>query len=192
MKYSIKKPTTWTTVRKHLETLEKPELVALLKDLYRLSPLNKACLNARVDPDECDSEVFLKYRKLITDQFFPARGEGQLKLGEARKVIRDYRKATGSVRGTAELMMTYVESGAEYTHQYGDIWESFYSSIESVLDELVNLIRREGQELYPEFSDRLLDVVDLTNGIGWGFHDYIAEVVMQLDADLGDGEDDED
>ena len=39
-------------------------------------------------------------------QFFPARGIGKLKLGEARKAIRDYRKATGDLSGTAELLMT--------------------------------------------------------------------------------------
>ena len=64
-----------------------------------------------------------KYRSKIVDQFFPARGEGKLKLGEARKAIRDYRKATGDIPGTAELLMTYVENGTKFTHDYGDIDE---------------------------------------------------------------------
>lgn len=59
------------------------------------------------------------YRSKIVEQFFPKRGVGKLKLGEARKAIRDYRKATGNIPGTAELLMTYVENGAEFTHQYG-------------------------------------------------------------------------
>ena len=33
----------------------------------------------------------------------------------ARKAIRDYRRATRNLTGTAELLMTYVETGAEFT-----------------------------------------------------------------------------
>jgi hypothetical protein len=40
-----------------------------------------------------------KYRRKIVEQFFPARGYGKLKLSEARKAIRDYRRATGNLTG---------------------------------------------------------------------------------------------
>ncbi len=80
-------------------------------------------------------------------QFFPARGIGKLKLGEARKAIRDYRKATGDLSGTAELLMTYVENGTRFTREFGDIDERFYSSVESALDELAALLRGPVREL---------------------------------------------
>lgn len=41
-----------------------------------------------------------KYRARIINQFFPGRGFGKLKLGEARRAIRDYRKAAGDIPGT--------------------------------------------------------------------------------------------
>jgi len=72
-----------------------------------------------------------KYRGKIVEQFCPARGEAKLKLGEARKAIKEYWKATGDVSGKAELLMTYVEQGAEFTCDYGDIDERFYNSLES-------------------------------------------------------------
>ncbi|HVQ39158.1 MAG TPA: hypothetical protein VMS31_16585 [Pyrinomonadaceae bacterium] len=53
------------------------------------------------------------------EQFFPARGFGKLKLGEARKAIRNYRKGTGNLAGTAALLMTHVENGAKFTKDYG-------------------------------------------------------------------------
>jgi hypothetical protein len=80
--------------------------------------------------------------------------------------------------------MTYVENGAQFTHQYGDIDERFYSSIESALDELASLLKGKGRDLYPQFSKRLAKVERLTNGIGWGFHDFVADVVADL-ADQG-------
>jgi len=121
----------------------------------------------------------------IVDQFFPARGDGKLKLGEARKAIRDYRKATGNLPGTVELLMTYVENGTRFTHEYGDIDERFYDSVESALEELAALLRGEARGLYPQLRDRLDRVENMTEGIGWGFHDFVADVVAQLEAELG-------
>ena len=157
-----------------------------MKDLYEATAGNRDFIQARCQVGERGGEALEKYRAKIVEQFYPKRGEAKLKLSEARKAIRDYRKATGNVPGTAELMMTYVENGAEFTHDYGDIDERFYNSVESALDELATLLLHEAQELYPQFSDRLARVEHISGDIGWGFHEYIAEVVGQLEDELGD------
>jgi hypothetical protein len=41
--------------------------------------------------------------------------------------------------------------------------------------------------MYPQFSERLARVEQMTDGIGWGFRDYIGDVVEQLEEELGDG-----
>ena len=142
-KKRTKKPGGWSTVRPHLTAWDKPALLALVKDLYEVAAENRDFIQARCQDggggEESGGEVLEKYRRKIVEQFFPAHGEGKLNLGEARKAIRDYRKATGNLPGTAELLMTYVENGAEFSHEYGDIDERFYSSVESALDELAAL-----------------------------------------------------
>jgi hypothetical protein len=184
MKDTTKKPGGWSTVRQQLATWEKPDLLALVKDLYEVAAENRDFIQARSKTGEGD-ETLEKYRGKIVDQFFPARGDGKLKLGEARKAIRDYRKATGNLPGTAELLMTYVENGAQFTHEFGDIDERFYNSVESVLEELAALLRGVARELYPQFSERLARVEQMTDGIGWGFHDFVANIVGQLEKELG-------
>jgi len=185
-----KKPTRkasgWSAARRHLATLDKPALLALVKDLYDFDTENRDFIQARCQPADSGGEVLETYRKKIVEQFFSKRadGIGELKLGVARKAIRDYRKATGSLSGTVELLMTYVETGAEFTHDYGDIDERFYNSIESALEELAGLLRREAQELYPQFSERLAIVEQMAQGIGWGFGDFVADVVWQLEEQL--------
>ncbi len=184
MKLTIKTPGDWSALRQHLATWEKPALLALVKDLYEAGAENRDFLLARCQADSGGGAALESYRKKIVEQFFPARGIGKLKLAEARKAIRDYRKATGNIPGTAELLMCYVENGVKFTHQYGDIDERFYSSIESALDELAALLRKE-PGLYPPFAGRLAKVEQLTDGIGWGFRDFIAGIVGQLDDELG-------
>ena len=185
MKPSTKKSAGWTAIRRALTTQEKPALIALIKDLHDAAEANRDLLQARCVPAENEGELLEKFRRKIVEQFFPAEElVGKLKLGEARKAIRDYRKATGSVSGTAELLMCYVENGAEFTRAYGDIDERFYSSIESALEDLAVLLRRD-RALYPSFADRLSEVKQTTRGMGWGFHDFISDVVEQLEEELG-------
>jgi hypothetical protein len=180
-----KKPGGWTTARQHLATCDKPALVALIKDLYDASAGNRNFIQARCQAEDGGGEILEAYRSKIVLQFFPKRGFGKLKLAEARKALREYKKATGNIPGTAELLMTYVENGVLFTNEYGDIDERFYSSVESVLKELTALLRGAARDLYPQFSERLAKVEQDTNGIGWGFHDFIADRVRELEDDLG-------
>jgi hypothetical protein len=180
------KPGGWSAARKHLATWDKPALLALVKDLYDAAAGNRDFIHARCQAEDGGGEVLETYRSKIVEQFFPKRGFGKLKLAEARKAIRDYRKATGNMPGTTELLMSYVENGVRFTCQYGDIDERFYSSVESALDELAELLRGETRYLYPQFRERLAKVEQMTDGIGWGFHDFIADVVGRLEDELGE------
>jgi hypothetical protein len=156
-----------------------------VKDLYEAAGGNRDFIHARCQAGESGGEVLEKYRGKIVKQFFPARGFGKLKLGEARKAIRDYRKATCNLLGTAELLMTYVENGTRFTREYGDIDERFYNSVESALDELAALLRGEARGMYPQLRDRLARVEQMTDGIGWGFHDFVGDVVECLEEEFG-------
>jgi hypothetical protein len=179
-----KKSSDWGAIRPYLANLEKPALLALVKDLYDAAAENRDFIEARCHPEDSGA-VMDKYRHKIIEQFFPARGEAKLKLGEARKAIRDYRKATQNVSGTTELLLTFVENGTRFTHDYGDIDERFYNGVESALDELATLLRDEAKALYPGYAERLAKVEHMSHGIGWGFHDFVADVIGRLEHDLG-------
>ena len=179
------KSTGWQNVRRQLDDWSKPALIALVKDLHDASPDNRDFLLARFQAEENAGAALEKYRHKIVEQFFPARGDGKHKLAEARKAIRDYRKATGNLTGTIDLMLTYVENGTEFTHEFGDINESFYNSLESVLNEMAQLLLREGSEFYPRFRKRVQRLATRADGIGWGYGDALRDQVYQLESELG-------
>lgn len=184
-KKPAKKAGGWSAARQHLASCDTPALLALMKDLYDASAGNRDFIQARCQAANGGGGVLETYRSRIVEQFFPKRGFGKLKLAEARKAIREYKKATANIPGTAELMMTYVESGVRFTSEYGDIDERFYNSVESVLEELATLLRGDARELYPDFSERLASVEEMSDCVGWGFHDFIADVVGRLEDELG-------
>jgi hypothetical protein len=91
---SKKKTSGWSRVNKQLATWDRSALLALVKDLYDAAAGNRDFIQACCQGGDGGGEVLETYRKKIVEQFFPKRGFGKLKLAEARKAIRDYRKAT--------------------------------------------------------------------------------------------------
>lgn len=183
-----KTPKGWTAVKRHLKDWDAAKLTALVKDLYDNSTDNRTFLEARTQATTSGGAALETYRERIVEQFFPKRGSfGKLKLAEARKAVRDYKKATGNTEGTLELLVTYLENGNEFTCQYGDISGPFYDSLCSVMDEISALIVKEGAAAYEKVASRLDHVATKANGIGWGYGDHINWAVEEL-AEKFDGE----
>ena len=176
----------WGPIKKKLGEFNHAGLLALIKDLYDYSADNKAFLAARF-AEESDNAALEEYRQRIITQFFPNPRAMFPKpdLKEARRAIREYRKATSDITGTLDLMLTYVEAGTRFTNEYGDLWEAFYVSMESVLEEFSKLIQTPAAAgLYGEFRDRLLKLEAETRDIGWGYHDSISYEVKALEKAL--------
>jgi len=174
----------WSDLRKTLVKSEVRELVELIRDLYDASAENRSFLHARLAPQEDDESLLNPYIERVAHQFFPKRGFGKLQLREARKAIREYRKATGNPAGTAELMLTYVELGTGFAREFGNDDGRFYSSLGSVLGEFVALLTGDAPQLYPHFRERLLNLRVDAARIGWGYGDEVAEQVDRLEEEL--------
>ena len=181
---SEKKSSGWSAIRRHLDVQSKPALLALIKDLYDAFPSTRDFLHTRVQAKAGDGTAVERYRRTIIEQFFPSRGFGKLKLAEARKAIRDYRRATGNLVGTIDLMLTYVENGTQFTREFGDINEAYYNSLESVLHEMTQLLRKDDPALYPQFRERIQRLEDHADHIGWGYGDYLRDQVGLLETEL--------
>mgnify|MGYP001609905867 CR=1 FL=1 len=181
---SEKKSSGWSAIRRHLDVQSKPALLALIKDLYDAFPSTRDFLHTRVQAKAGDGTAVERYRRTIIEQFFPSRGFGKLKLAEARKAIRDYRRATGNLVGTIDLMLTYVENGTQFTREFGDINEAYYNSLESVLHEMTQLLRKDDPALYPQFRERIQRLEDHADHIGWGYGDYLRDQVGLRETEL--------
>jgi hypothetical protein len=181
-----KKFNGWSSIREQLKEWPQPALMALIKDLYDSSPANRDFLHARFQAEETGGAALEAYRRKIIEHFFPQRGFGKLKLAEARKAIRDYRKAAGNTAGAIELMLTFVENGTEFTLQFGDIDGPFYNHLASVLNEMVQLLCQDA-ELYPRFRERIVRLERHAGDLGWDYGDELCEQVNFLEDELTGG-----
>lgn len=181
-----KKKRTWSQIRRHVKDWPPESLLGLVKDLYDASKANKDFLHARFLAQTDGEGALEPFRKIVVDQFYPQRGFGKLKLGQARKAIRDYRKATGDPVGTVDLMLTFLENGTAFTLDFGDIDEPFYDSLAAVCDEMAATLSKQCPKQYPRFRERLHKLAEDANGIGWGYGDIVQERVDILERKLGD------
>jgi NADH:ubiquinone oxidoreductase subunit H len=171
----------WSQIKRKLSAMPPNLVLRLIQELYDLSPANKSFLSARFLAEHDPTQI-KPYRKRMTDPFYPTGGFGELNFADARKALAEYEKATGDLRGVIDLMVTFAETGARFTKQYGDIDERFYNAVESMLDKAIKRLETpEGKPLYPQFADRLQRIVKLSDGIGWGFHDNVSDAVGRIE-----------
>ncbi len=145
--------------------------MADITDLFTRLEGVKEYYQLKLAGSEGDAQVLEKYKAIIKKEFFPARGFGAARLSVARKAVMDYKKLSNSPEGLADLMLYYVEQGVNFTNEYGDITEAFYSSMESMYEKALQHIVK--YRLENQFEEQCRAVVTNTSVIGWGFHDNL-------------------
>lgn len=179
------------------QILGMPELLGLVQDSFECSSENRRYLAARLlresanlaTGEVADDKVRVPFHKRIFHVFYDRRGHpaDQLDYLAGRKAISDYRKASGDLAGTLDLMLHYVETGTQFTLDFGDIDEPFYNSMCSMLNGIVkNIESPEGRPLYPLFRDRLIQLEKRARDrFGYGCSDYISDMVANLENRFG-------
>jgi len=160
---------TKNIIKKHLETLEKEELI---NEVLRLHEKIKAVKDFyEMDLGTDSSSVLNEYKAKIEKHYFPKRGFGDPKASEIRKLISEFKKIAVFEFDLIDLMLFRVEQAVKFTNAYGDIDESFYSSAENTFDDALKLAKKTGS--LEHIRTRALLIIRETQNIGWGFHDTL-------------------
>ena len=165
-----------TNLKKYLKTLSKEELIKHILELDKKFKPVQEYYQLYVNHDV--SGTVDRAKKVIEQEFFPARGLPKMRLSVARKAVTDAQKLGLPPEAMADLMLFYVESGVQFTCDYGDIDEPFYNSMESMFLKALKHISSAG--LLPEFENRAMEIMDKTVDIGWGFHDTLGDYFYQF------------
>ncbi|MDQ7004034.1 MAG: hypothetical protein Q9N67_03550 [Ghiorsea sp.] len=173
----VKKP-TWKDVKTILTGKDNRELIKLVSDLYALGSANKTFIHARYSVGKATLDP---YKVIISDSLYPDVYKNKpIKLAVGRKAISDYFKATKDELGKLALMFHYLEMGNQFTVEYGDIDEAFYSSLESMFEKITVILRQQPKVIQDEYVFRLGSVVESAQDIGWGYYDCIDEIFEEF------------
>ncbi len=168
----------WTDVKAALAGCSATELLALLRDLYQASPENRRFLHGRLFGPQIEIE---KYRTLIADAVYPdPLSRKRVRIGEALRLIRHYRKATGDVPGTVDLMLTFVEVGTEQAADLGYGDEQYFAALEKTFKAAIDTLNTLDSALRTRANSRVQDIVRRAAPIGWGYSDAVQEIARDL------------
>lgn len=174
---------TWRDVKSVVADWNEDQLRGLVQDLYRLNAGNAEFLHARLfaGPDAAHAlEPFNKHIKHAVSPSEPwKRG---VRLSEGRKAISDFKKANGNISNLLTLIVYYVQCGNDFTLEFGDIDETFYDSLCSMVDQIKRLlIKQNDVVLAAEFIPLLDKEFERIDGqMGWGYPDEVGEQVAEL------------
>jgi hypothetical protein len=179
----------WRDLREALQELSREQVIELFKGLHDLSPQNKAWLRGKLLPMGQDA-AYLEAcrRKVIKAVYDPEKNlPGRPRFRDAKRIVSEYRKSTRDLRGTLDLMLTYVECGHAFTNDFGDIDEPFYNALSNMLERFAVELRSSParREMFAQFRPRLLEM-RRSSDIGWGYGDMVREIVDDLEAALGE------
>lgn len=169
---------TWSDIKKRLGNLSEREVLALMKNLYELSPQNKSFLEARLAPGH--GAALEKYRSQIRVAVDPKWGDDvQLRMG--KKAISDYAKANpNDITGKVDLMLFYVECGTRYTLDYGDIDGPFYNSLSSMVERILQIAPQLPPEGFQQCLARMDALASKGRRIGWGYGGHLTKAANEL------------
>ncbi|MBN2422386.1 hypothetical protein JXB41_04100 [Candidatus Woesearchaeota archaeon] len=152
--------------------MEKEELYSLLLELSSLNKENADFLRLKLENKPEDAlEYFKKKLKSIL-------WNERINLREARKAITDFKRISKQPEHLLELMVFYVETGVRIGEEYGDMYEAFYSSMESMFEQIIKNLN-DNTDLIPLFKDRLISIVERSCE-GWGHKETMEEVMEGL------------
>jgi hypothetical protein len=161
--------------KKRLNSLEKAELIALVKDMMELSADNNLFVRSVLAGSKgIDVE---KYKKKISRALsYNKRGTKDWDLKEAGRILRYLKKATDDAMILADVYVHTVLQGHRITDELGDIDEKYYHSMEDFYEDAVKLVivaEKQGHDI-SRLKESLHQVMLKAKKVGWGYGDELS------------------
>jgi hypothetical protein len=120
---------------------------------------------------------------LVADAVFPDPfSRRRVSLRDATAAITEYRRSTGDLAGTVDLMLTFIEAGTEQAADLGYGDENYFSALETKVNAVTKSWSALPAEVQASAVARLDGVRRRAKAIGWGYGDYVDDVVARLDS----------
>lgn len=162
-------------LKKHLNTLDKKQIIEMVLDLYDARKEAKEYLEYYLNPNE---KIKLKeYKEIILDEFNASDFKCKCRFSVCRKAISDFKKLHPSPSNLADLMLYLVECACECADGWGDLWESFYDSTENNFEAVMKFMSKNN--LIDKYKPRIGVLLKNTESSGYGFCDAMPDIYYQ-------------
>jgi len=164
-------------LKKELQKLSKEQLIAQILDLYSGNKAVKTYFDFYLNPTN-EKELLEKCKKVIGKEFCvenPMRAG--LKFSVAKKAISELKGLKVSAEVLADAMLYLAECACQFTAEYGDMDEPYYTAAWNNYGAVLNFIAKN--DTLEIFKQRARKCVEWASHCGYGFADDIEEVYYE-------------
>ncbi|MEO6277512.1 hypothetical protein [Roseateles sp.] len=172
---------SWADVKAQLRELDRAGLLTLLQDLYAASKDNQAFLHARL---HLGDDVLKPYKATLDRWLWPDVFKNQhTSVATAKKAVADYKKASGTAAGLAELMVFYCERASGFSSDIGTDDETYLGALVRMFEQALTVVTTLPTAQQDPLWARLEVVRDRCQDIGYGVGDNIANLFAEHEGD---------
>ena len=173
-----KKSATWADVKVSLDDMDRAGLIGVIRDLYEAGDINRRFLHARFVPA---TPVLEEYRRLVSAAVFPDPiNQRPIRLRDGSRIIAEYKRATGDLAGTVDLMLEFVEAGTEQAADLGYGEDAYFAALERKVKEVVQSLDTLPEADRRAATARLVKLGEYQGTIGWGYGDFLGDVAAKV------------
>lgn len=168
---------SWTDVKTTLAAFDRAGLLGL----YAASKDNQAFLHARLHLGE---NVLEPYKAAVDRWLCPDVFKNQdTSVAKAKKAITDYKKASGTADGLAELMVFYCERASGFSCDVGLDDEAYLSALVRMFEQALKAVATLTETQRPALWTRLQMVGDRSHDVGYGVGEDMDALLTEHGAD---------
>ena len=158
--------------KKEIKKLDKDDIYSILIELIKLNKENEKFVELKLNNN--NEEALAHYKNKIKNFIF----QEKINLKEAKKAISDFKKLSNEPRYILEIMLFYVEMGVQLGEESGDIYESFYDSMETMFGSIIKILNNNSSYI-DEFKPKLKEIINRSCE-GWGHRDILTGIYEGL------------
>ena len=169
---------SWSDAKAKLAAFDRAGLLGLVQALYAASKDNQAFLHARL---HLGDDVLKPYKATIDRWLWPDVFKNQdTSVTKAKKAIADYKKASTSAEGLAELMVFYCERASGFSCDIGMDDEAYLSALVRMFEQALKNIAAMPDEQRATLWARLEAVrVRCKHNLGYGVGDDMDDLLAE-------------
>jgi len=180
---------TWNDIKKQIKEFSNDGLINLIKDLYEVSPTNKAFLQTRFGGSSPQATLEPYKKRIQSPLIWRGNTPPSLKVSDARKAISEYKKATNDEEGTLELRLFYLDCLVKCFTDFGVDDEAYVNSIDTALSNFIDGLKKANSaRLYKKFEKQFKSLTTRYDNWGCGVDDDLRTAYEEFDEDWGKAE----
>ncbi|BDI06097.1 hypothetical protein [Sphaerotilus microaerophilus] len=173
-KSSGKPSPSWSDAKAKLAAFDRAGLLGLVQDLYAANKDNQAFLHARL---QLGDDVLKPYKATIDRWLWPDVFRNQdTSVAKAKKAIADYKKASGTAEGLAELTVFFCERASGFACDVGMDDETYLGALVRMFEQAMKAVAALPTDQQDSGWGRLAVVHKRSQHIGYGVGNDITDL----------------